>query len=195
MNGDRRTEILDAALASFSERGYASTTIADLRRRSGASVGSIYHRFGDKEGVAAELYLECLTDYQRGVAALLERGPGAEDGIKGLVRHHLCWVESNPRRAAFLLDHREAEASAGERLRELNLELLDRVREWLDPHVAAGRIRGMPLQLLYVIVIGPSQEYARHWLRDPERGPIRRAERPLADAAWNAVRADRKALR
>jgi AcrR family transcriptional regulator len=189
MIADRRAEILDAALASFAERGYAATTIADLRRRSGASVGSIYHRFGDKEGVAAELYLECLADYQRGVAEVLRRDPGAEQGIKGLVRHHLRWVESSPRRAAFLFDRREAEAGAAEQVRELNLELLALVREWLRPHVAAGRIRRMPLQLLYVIVIGPSQEYARHWLRDPERGPIRRAERPLADAAWNAVRA------
>jgi AcrR family transcriptional regulator len=187
---DRRAEILDAALASFSERGYTATTIAHLRRRSGASVGSIYYRFGDKEGVAAELYLECLADYQAGVAELLRRDPDAEHGIKGLVRHHLRWVESNPRRAAFLFDQREAEANAGERLRELNLELLELVRGWLRPHVAAGRIRRMPLQLLYVIVIGPSQEYARHWLRDPDRGRIRRAERPLADAAWNAVRAE-----
>jgi AcrR family transcriptional regulator len=187
---DRRTEILDAALASFAEQGYEATTISDLRERSGASVGSIYHRFGDKQGVAAELYLDCLLDYQRGVAETLRRHPGAEEGIEGLVRHHLRWVERNPGRAAFLLDRREAEAAAADRVRAANRELLDLVREWLAPHVEAGRIRGMPLQLLYVIVIGPSQEYARHWLRDPDRGPIRSVARPLAEAAWKAVRAD-----
>ena len=187
---DRRAEILDAALDSFAENGYEATTIAALRARSGASVGSIYHRFGDKQGVAAELYLECLLDYQRGVADALRRHSGAEPGIKALVRHHLRWVEANPRRAAFLLDRREAETAAGDRVRKANLEMLDRVRDWLDPHVEAGRVRRMPLQLLYVIVIGPSQEYARHWLRDPNRGSIGGVTRTLADAAWNAVRAD-----
>jgi AcrR family transcriptional regulator len=187
---ERRTEILDAALASFTEHGYEATTIAELRERSGASVGSIYHRFGDKQGVAAELYLDCLLDYQRGVADTLRRHPGAEEGIAALVRHHLRWVERNPSKAAFLLDRREAEAAAAERVRAANRELLGLVREWLDPHVETGRIRRMPLQLLYVIVIGPSQEYARHWLRDADRGSIRGVAGTLAEAAWKAVRAD-----
>jgi AcrR family transcriptional regulator len=189
---DRRAEILDAALESFAERGYAATTIADLRERSGASVGSIYHRFGDKQGVAAELYVECLLDYHRGVARALERDPGAEDGIKALVRHHLRWVERNPRRAAFLLDRREAEAAAADRIREANLELLEIVRRWLEPHLDAGRVRRMPLQLFYVIVLGPSQEYVRQWLRDPDRASLRRVGPVLAEAAWNAVRAHPK---
>jgi AcrR family transcriptional regulator len=187
---DRRTEILDAALESFSERGYDATTIADLRQLSGASVGSIYHRFGDKQGVAAELYVDCLADYQCRLIDDLRGPPDAEGGIKAMVRSHLGWVERTPRRAAFLHDRPEAQAAASERVRELNLEALDAVRDWLAPHVEAGEIVAMPLQLLYVIVIGPSQEYARHWLLDPDRRPIGCAAGLLADAAWKAVRAD-----
>ena len=49
----------------------------------------------------------------------------------------------------------------------------------------------MPLELLYVIVLGPSQEYARHWLRDPDadEASLDAAERVLARSAWDAVRA------
>lgn len=188
---DRRAGILDAALAAFAERGYEATTIADVRRRSGASVGSIYHRFGDKRGIAAALYVECLRDYQEGLARTLARNSDAEAGIRGLVRHHLRWVDANRQRAAFLFERREpgvAEASVAE-VRALNAELFELVRGWLGPHVDAGVLKPISLQLFYVIVLGPSQEYARHWLRDPERSPIRRAERVLAQAAWDAVRA------
>ncbi|HTO27428.1 MAG TPA: TetR family transcriptional regulator, partial [Devosia sp.] len=45
MTIDRRRQILDAALSAFLERGYAATSIADIRARSGASTGSIYHFF------------------------------------------------------------------------------------------------------------------------------------------------------
>jgi hypothetical protein len=38
-------------------------------------------------------------------------------------------------------------------------------------------------------VLGPAQEYTRHWLRDPDSNPIARAEGALAQAAWDAVRA------
>lgn len=193
----RRTRILDAALDAFSERGYEATTIADVRERSGASVGSIYHHFGDKEGIAAMVYVDALRDYQSGVRAVLSRTPDAERAIRRLVAQHLEWVEANPNRAAFLLERREPEvaaASAAE-VRALNHEVLAAVREWLRPHLEAGVIRRMPLELFYVIVLGPSQEYARHWLRDPDPRRITAARRVLSRAAWDAVRGDRKESR
>src|SRR5215470_14374357 len=62
----RRKSILDAALACFLERGVAATTTEEIRDRSGASIGSIYHHFGDKEGLAGALYVEGIRSYQEG---------------------------------------------------------------------------------------------------------------------------------
>src|SRR5215213_8710185 len=140
---ERRDVILEAALDAFSDGGYEAATIAEVRRRSGASVGSIYHRFGDKRGLAADLYVECLADYQRGLQAALAGGPAAEAGIRAMVRYHLRWVEANPRRAAFLFERREPEIAivATERVRALNKSMFERCREWLLPHQRAGRIR------------------------------------------------------
>lgn len=187
---DRRERILEAALEAFAERGYAAATIADVRSRSGASVGSIYHRFGGKEGIAAELYVDCLRRYQQGVVAALRRARAAESGIKALVRHHLRWVERNPRRALFLLERRDAEAAAEDRVRALNHETFAVVRSWLAPHVESGAIRSMPLELLYATVLGPCQEHTRQRLRGRSGVSLAEAERVLAEAAWGAVRVD-----
>jgi AcrR family transcriptional regulator len=188
---ERREAILDAALDAFIADGYDGMTIAEVRRRSGASVGSIYHRFGDKRGLAAALYVECLTDYQRGLIDLLASNPDAERGIRAMVGHHLRWVEANPRRAAFLFEHREPEVAltSADRVRALNQVLFERCREWLAPHQEARRVRRMALELVYVIVLGPSQEYARAWLRAPDRKGLTATERELARAAWEGVRA------
>lgn len=43
--------ILDAAEACFAERGYAGTSITEVCTRSGLPVGSVYHHFGNKEGL------------------------------------------------------------------------------------------------------------------------------------------------
>ena len=75
MVADRRQAILDAALQAFTESGTTAATVDDVRRLSGASVGSIYHHFGDKEGLAAALYVEGLRSYQEGFLAVLEREP------------------------------------------------------------------------------------------------------------------------
>ena len=62
---DPRQQVLDAVLTLFSERGYFATTVQDISSESGVSVGSIYHHFGDKEGIARSLYHMLAVDPQR----------------------------------------------------------------------------------------------------------------------------------
>src|ERR1700733_7023129 len=114
----RREEILEAALESFGATGTA--TIEEVKKRSGASVGSTYPHFGGKDGIATALYLEILRGYQDGVVRALRGAPGAEDGVGALVRHHLRWVERNPDRARFLLQGGVAREQAGDELKALN---------------------------------------------------------------------------
>src|SRR3954452_3634399 len=122
---DRRDQILSAALGAFGEKGFAATTIEDVRARSGASTGSIYHHFGDKEGLAANLYVGGLRDYQEGFLTRLRRAPDAEQAVKGLVRQHLTWIERNAELARFIFGRRETEVMSAveEPMRELNRQL------------------------------------------------------------------------
>jgi AcrR family transcriptional regulator len=160
-----------------------------VRERSGASIGSIYHHFAGKEQLAAALYVEGLRRYQEGAAAALRRHPGAEEGVRALVRHHLRWVRSNPELARFLLGRREAEvvrASEAE-LREMNRGFFAEVNGWLERHIEAGRLRRLPFDLFYALLIGPSQEWSRHHLAGRTETSPASVERELAGAAWRAV--------
>lgn len=188
----RREGILDAALELFNERGFAATTIADVRERSGASTGSIYHHFGSKEELAAALYVESLAGYQEGVLAALSEHPRAEEGIRAVVRHHVRWMAANPDRARYLLGSRPPEVVLATRLplRDLNRALFRAVSVWAEPHVTAGRLRPLPPDLFHAIVLGPSQEYGRLWLADRVATGIEDAVEVLSDAAWAAVRAE-----
>lgn len=47
----RRSEILDAALLSFSKNGFHRTTMQDIVRQSGLSPGAIYNYFKSKEDI------------------------------------------------------------------------------------------------------------------------------------------------
>src|SRR5664279_1260174 len=127
---NRRETILEAALESSSATG--ATTIEDVKKRSGASVGSIYHHFGGKDGIAVALYVEILRGYQAGVLRALGRAPDAEGGVRALVRHHLRWVERNPERARFLLQGGATREHAGEELRALNQSMFAVVGDWVE---------------------------------------------------------------
>ena len=188
----RRDEILSAALAAFVEKGFAAATIEDVRRASGASTGSIYHHFGGKEGLAAALYVEGLADYQRGFVERLRGARDPESAVKGLVRHHLRWVEANPELASFLLGRRETEvlAATAEPMRELNRAFLAEVTELLGPWLESAALKRLPLDVLDAVLLGPCHEYTRHWLAGRTKTPIRTAERALAEAAWDALRGE-----
>jgi AcrR family transcriptional regulator len=181
----RRETILEAALESFGATG--ATTIEDVRRRSGASVGSIYHHFGGKDGIAIALYVEILRGYQAGVVRTLGRAAAdAEAGVGGLVRHHLRWVERNPDRARFLLQGGVAREYAGDELKTLNQDMFAAVGDWVERQPA---IRTLRREIFYAAVFGPAQELSRSWLGGRTRS-LRRLEDELAEAAWRAVRAD-----
>lgn len=190
----RRQAILDAALAVFLERGAASASIEEIRARSGASVGSIYHHFEGKEALAAALYNEALADYQSGLLAELDAAPDTRAGIEAGVRHHVRWVVEHPDRARYLLIGTDARvAMAGGRdLREQNRRFFARVNAWLAPRLAAGELRDVAPEVLHALWIGPSQELARHWLEGRvHRTPAEDAD-VLAAAAWNALKKEKR---
>jgi AcrR family transcriptional regulator len=57
--------VLKAALALFSRQGFRATTMRQIARRSGRSVGNLYHHFGGKEVIFQQLldqYWQRLLD-------------------------------------------------------------------------------------------------------------------------------------
>lgn len=51
----RRTAMLDAAGALFSEKGYEATTLSEVVARSGGSLSTLYELFGSKAGLLAAM--------------------------------------------------------------------------------------------------------------------------------------------
>jgi AcrR family transcriptional regulator len=186
----RRAQILTAALAAFTEHGVAGASIEDIRRRSGASVGSIYHHFGGKDQLAGALYLEGLGGYQTGFRATLATARSTRAGVEGVVRHHLAWIDRHRDVARFLLLGRDASVvvATARPLRELNREFFASIGRWTKPRVEAGELRALSLELLTALWIGPSQELARLWLGGRINVELTDAAGVLAPAAWTSLR-------
>jgi TetR/AcrR family transcriptional repressor of nem operon len=64
---DTRERLTVAAMELFWEKGYGSTSIADILGRAGANAGSLYHFFPTKQ----DLLLEVLDTYHRGIGPML----------------------------------------------------------------------------------------------------------------------------
>ena len=186
----RRQEILLAALDCFTVSGVEATTIDDIRARSGASVGSIYHHFGSKEKLAAALYLEALRDYQRGFLRELKRHGDAESDIRAVVAYHLTWVSKNANWARYLLGAREANfmIEAEDALREMNQTFSKEIATWRQPYVEAGAIVRLPADLYRPLLVGPLHEFSRQWLAGRSTSTMTEARSVLAEAVWQALK-------
>ena len=182
--------VLDSARATFAELGVEAAGIDELRAATGKSVGSLYHRFGSKEGIAAAVYADSLAHYQAAVSAELRRADAAEAGVKAVVRRHLAWHESGPERARFLHENGGiARREPGRSLvAEQNAGFFAEVGGWWRERAAAGELRDLPFDLAYVLWLGAAQEYCRLWLAGATRVGMRAAKRTLAEGAWNAIR-------
>jgi AcrR family transcriptional regulator len=186
----RREAILDAALRCFTEYGYEATTIHDVVRESHASVGSVYHHFGDKLGIAAALHADAIADYHRGALEILNAGLGTERTIRDGVAYHLAWIEANPVQARFVFVQRDADVrlAAKPEVRALNRDFFRRVSEWLAGVREAGEVRDLPDQVFQSLWIGPSLELGRGWLTGQYKSPLTSATEDLSEAAWRMLR-------
>jgi len=77
---DTRARLIDAAQRLFHDKGYASTSVADVLKEAGANSGSLYHFFPGKQ----DLLLAVLERYRRDIhAQLLEPAwQGVDDPIE-----------------------------------------------------------------------------------------------------------------
>lgn len=62
-----RERLIDTARAMFADRGYGSTSVADLLRQASANSGSLYHHFPTKQDVL----LAVLERYRDGIGPML----------------------------------------------------------------------------------------------------------------------------
>jgi len=185
----RRREILEVALVVFQERGYEASSIEDIRVRAGASVGSIYHHFGSKAGIASALYAEGLAEFQNGLLEQMRGTRSARGLVHRVVRFHLDWAVANPGWADYLLRMRRAEAVAAIEigLRKMNAGFLEQALEIIEPHMYRGEIARVPADILVSQLFGPAHEFLRLWLDGRALVKIRQARKLLAEAAWKSV--------
>lgn len=186
----RREKILTSALEAFTTKGIFETTMADIRRLSGASTGSVYHHFDGKQHIAFELYLEGIRQLYALALDKVTENPSAEEGIKLLVRGALDWHNDNRTYGTYLF----RAADTGfidehyETLRAQQITFLKTISTWFVPKVKAGKIRDIPPHLQLPMALGPTREFLRMWLPECPEQKFLDAMEVLPEAAWQSMR-------
>jgi AcrR family transcriptional regulator len=190
----RRASILSGALSCFDKLGIDGTTISEIQRESNCSIGSLYHHFGSKEGIAEELFIEGIQQFNSGMIKRLKRTHTAEDSVKAVVRFYCDWTARN-RPLATYLHSRNIQFSndARDQLREIHNAYILEVFLLFAQYVESEEMRVLPLETYVPLISGPVQEYTRRWLsgQSGTGSTISREMKELfAEASWKVVKAE-----
>lgn len=189
----RRQAVLEAALACFAEAGVEAVSVAEICQRSGASVGSVYHHFGSKEGIVLALLADGLGAHLSNLKrALADAGGQPKDCVDAVIGSLIAWVEANPRWASFIYANlnRQGAASASAVL-DVNRRYKQSVASSFGPLIEAGQVRALPDECWSSLVLAPVHDYVRRWLRDEVRKPPSTRRELFVDAAWRLLRPER----
>lgn len=79
---ERPHEILKAALAIFTEHGYAGARLDDVAERAGIAKGTIYLYFSSKEELFAEVVRQAILPHFETIEALAQKEGSAEEILR-----------------------------------------------------------------------------------------------------------------
>ena len=184
---DTRTRILAEATRQLIELGYEAFTVAAVRDALGLSSGSMFHAFASKAALAAAVYVEGMSDYQRAASQAIHAD--AEAALRALIAVHLAWIEDHRALARYLFGTLPEEVMALARapLSEHNAEFFATLDGLYQRAADAGLCGRLDQRLAQALCIGPAQEYGRQWTRGNASISPRRVTRALQDAALAAL--------
>lgn len=185
----RRKEIIAAALSCFVEHGVEATTIEMICKAADASVGNVYHHFGNKEGLAAEVYVSGLRLFQRTLLTALQPVTEIELAVRTLVYANIDWIVANPTWANFIFHHGRALRQT-ERHQEYGREVKQANNAvWVGLRTLEGaeQLKSLPQEVFYSLIIAPTHDYAKRWLAGRCDTPLMELREVFADAAWASV--------
>lgn len=158
-------DILDAALRLAAGGGPAAATIGAISGATGASVGSIYHRFRSRELLLARAWILAVRRFQEGFLQAL----GASDldtAALTAARYSVLWCREHFDEARILALYRREDLAAqwpqelGSELANLNAEIEDALR--LHAHRRWPGDHGAMHKLAFVLVDVPYAAVRRH---------------------------------
>jgi AcrR family transcriptional regulator len=163
----RRDQIVTAAIELFSRQGYDRTTMLDIARKAGISVGLIYQYAQTKEDVLFLSLISVLDSYKREIPPV-----GADDApLQSLWQAVDAYARVIDRRkAAAVLAYRSTQSLSPAQRRsimQLEIETNELLAARIQACIAAGLFRDIDVELaVYQLVMHAHAWALKHWRLD-----------------------------
>lgn len=148
---ETRQRILEAAIKVFSRDGIGAAKTADIAVEAGLSHGSVFVHFGSQEALMSAVIEEFGQILARRIHELSLSG----DGTRAILKAHLRAIaEREPFYARLVVEAPILPALARDSLVALQSSICFHLSPAVEADTRAGRLKAMPLHLLFNTWIG-----------------------------------------
>lgn len=151
-----RDDLVAAAKALFSERGYAGATTAELAARAGVTEGALFHHFRTKKAVFQAVFDDLETALAHAAAGAARASDPREAFLAGC-RVYLEFAEREPLARIVMIDAPSVLGSDGWRKRDATLGL-PTITAGVEAMIKGGSIARQPAKPLAILLLGALNE-------------------------------------
>jgi TetR/AcrR family transcriptional regulator, fatty acid metabolism regulator protein len=164
--GDKRQQILEAAVRVFAAKGYEKSRVGDVAREAGVAYGLVYHYFDSKEAVLEAVFRESWGRLLAAVALAEQTAGTAPERLELVVKIVLRAWRDDPDLVRLLVREVTRNPHIQDELDEIGQAFasLERIvaggqaegtlRRSLDPRLAAWMLYGALEEILTGWVLG-----------------------------------------
>jgi AcrR family transcriptional regulator len=130
---DKRTAIIDAAVAQFARKGFYGTTVPEIASEAGVAVGSIYRYFDSKEALVNAAIVERKQAMLETMVAANNAGGDLETRFRRVWRSLVAFAIAHPDDFRFFEMHHhesyldDASRALGERVMGVGVGFMDEI--------------------------------------------------------------------
>ena len=180
--GDKRRQILDAAVAVFAQKGYFTARVSDIASTAGVADGTIYLYFKNKEDVIVSLFADVLERHLARAKEEIARAGTPRQKLLAIARHHLAAL-SERRDVAILFQTELRQSTLMSRLSSKELRgYFDLLSKVVEDGQQSGAFRPeVPRSLVVQSFFGALDEMVTSWILSPTHYNLVDLAEPVTD--------------
>jgi len=170
----RRKQILDAALAVFSQKGYGEATIPDIAGEAGVAVGTIYNYYGSKRDLLVSLIRNyVMTDPLKELLVQVTK-EDEKASIQAIIENGLDWGANDLKGFLFIFAEVLRDPDLGEQFADQFLaSVLQSLEKYVAERVSCGGFRRLDHKVVARSLCGMILGFLLLRQMEGERGPTK----------------------
>lgn len=157
---ETRTEIIDAAMELFANKGYHETTMSDVVEASNTSKGTVYYYFDNKQELFETMINDVISRLYNSFERIAEKDCSVREKLKKMIEVHANFYKKNYKLAfSIFMEGKKIDADCKEEIWRWHKKFNSLVENVMKDGVEEGLLKDKNLKLMSFSFLGLTNSF------------------------------------